>query len=373
MSSVWTIARKNTPKMDCGLCGYPTCATFARSLVADEIELSRCPILSLDDHRNNLNALKELLADVPPTTRPAPERPAGGVLMSKPCMDAPELQMAEMRIFNGVDPGSPQRFGVLDPVILCWLLDCVSSRYQDMKCSVDLAYAWGDMEETKIHILRDGKVRMRRAKGKEHALESFRIIERTVIGATICNCCGHDLFSVLTGLAPAKDVHTVLQAGSSLLLDSSQIDWTLSNHSMDVTMGEKMFELIGPIHASLTGQLNLMMRGDFETESKFDARPEICKYISMMLEPESQTYVTMFLKGLAHSLFLDSGLRGLLEIRLLVQEMPDYKDFIMEMLNNVGTKNLSEYDIDSLDQDSVVFLAHASRVSRALYLFDRFK
>ncbi|MFW9767464.1 MAG: (Fe-S)-binding protein [Candidatus Thorarchaeota archaeon] len=373
MSSIWTKARKNTPKIDCGLCGFPTCATFARSLVTNETDLSRCPILSLDAFGNNQNELAELLADVPITAKPAPERPEDGVLMSKPCMDAPELQMAEMRIFNGVDPGSPQRFGVLDPVILCWLLDCVSSKYQDMKCSVDLAYAWGDMEETKIHILRDGKVRMRRARGKEHALESFRIIERTVIGATICNCCGHDLFSVLAGLAPAKKAHTILKAGSSLVIDPGQINWTLSSNAIETALEKKMFNLIEPIHTSLTNQLDLMITGDFDTESKFDARPEICKYISMMLEPESQTYVTMFLKGLANEFFMDGGLRGLREIRLLVQEQPKYSDFVVDLLSNVRTKNMSGYDIDSLDQPSTLLLAHALRVSRALDLYDRWK
>ena len=269
MSRVWTKARKNTPEIDCGLCGYPTCATFARSLVTKETDISKCPILALKSFDEKLNELINLSTDTPVITKPAPEQPKGGVLMSKPCMDAPELQMAEMRIFNGVKPGTPQKFGVLDPVILCWLLDCVSSRYQDMKCSKDLAYAWGDMEETKVHILRDGKIRMRRAKGKEHALESFRIIERTVLGATICNCCGHDLFSILAGLAlsPENGTHTVLNAGSTLSLDSKQMDWTLSNNSLNAELGARMFELVEPIHASLTSQIDLMITGDFETET----------------------------------------------------------------------------------------------------------
>jgi len=373
MSSVWTKARKNTPEIDCGLCGYPTCATFARSYVSKETDLTRCPILSLDTFADNLNELAELFVDTPVTTNPAPERPEGGVLMSKPCMDAPELQMAEMRIFNGVDPGSPQRFGVLDPVILCWLLDCVSSRYQNMKCSKDLAYAWGDMEEIKVHILRDGKVRMRRAKGKEHALESFGIIERTVIGATICNCCGHDLFSVLTGLAPTEEFHTVLNAGSTLELNPRQMDWTLSNNSMSSDFGEKMYELIEPIYTSLTSQLDLMIAGNFETESEFDPRPEICKFVSLMIEPKAQEYITMFLKGLAHSFFLDSALTGLSEIRKLVEERPMTREFVIALLRSVKENHLVEYDKKSTDQFNILFLAHASRVSRALKLYNSWK
>ncbi|MHA2359157.1 MAG: (Fe-S)-binding protein, partial [Candidatus Thorarchaeota archaeon] len=267
MSSIWTKARKNTPEIDCGLCGFPTCATFARSLVTENTEITKCPIIALDAYSEKLEELTSVSTDSRNTTKPAPEQPEGGVLLSKPCMDAPDLLMAEMRIFNGVKSGAPQRYAVLDPVILCWLLDCVSSRYQDMRCSKELAYAWGDMEEIKVHILRDGRIRMRRAKGREHALESFRIIERTVIGATICNCCGHDLFSVLVGLAPPEEEpHTVLDAGSTLSIVTNQIDWILKNQSRDIEQGQRMIELIEPIHASLRNQLELMISGDFETD-----------------------------------------------------------------------------------------------------------
>ncbi|MGY5864587.1 MAG: (Fe-S)-binding protein [Candidatus Thorarchaeota archaeon] len=375
MSSVWTKSRKNTPEIDCGLCGYPTCATFARSLVTRETDISNCPILALKSFNDKLNELTTLLSDTPATTKPAPQQPEGGVLMSKPCLDAPELQMAEMRIFNGVKPGTPQRFGVLDPVILCWLLDCVSSRYQDMKCSKDLAYAWGDMEETKVHILRDGKVRMRRAKGKEHALDSFRMIERTVFGATICNCCGHDLFSILAGLAPSPEngTHTLLNAGSTLSLDPKQIDWTLSTNSMNAELGARMFDLVDPIHTSLTSQLDLMITGDFETEGQSDVYPEICKFISTMLEPEAQDYVTMFLKSLAHAFFLDNAIRGLAGIRKLIQNQPDKTAFVIELLKNTRPDSLVEYDVSSLDDISVLLLANAARVSRALDLYDKWK
>lgn len=375
MSSIWTKARKNTPEIDCGLCGYPTCATFARSLVTEETELIKCPILSLESYGEKQKELLNLTTDLPRTTRPAPEQPEGGVLLSQPCLDAPELQMAEMRIFNGVKPGSPQRFGVLDPVILCWLLDCVSSRYQDMKCSKDLAYAWGDMEETKVHILRDGKVRMRRAKGKEHALESFRIIERTVVGATICNCCGHDLFSVLAGLAPPpKDgTHTILEAGSTLSLDPKQIHWTLSKNSLDTSLEERMRELVEPIHTSLTNQLDLLITGDFRTEREFDARPQICKFIGMMLEPAAQEYVTAFLKGLAHAFFLDNALLGLTEFRRLVLEQQEKTDFAIKLLNVASQNVLRDYNRSSLDDTSVLLLAYASRLFRGQDLYEGWK
>ncbi len=373
MNSIWTKARKNTPEIDCGLCGFPTCATFARLLVTEDTEITNCPIMSLETYSEKREELASLSTDSRNITKPAPEQPEGGVLLSKPCMDSPDLQMAEMRIFNGVKPGLPQRFGVLDPVILCWLLDCVSSRYQDMRCSKELAYAWGDMEETKVHILRDGRVRMRRAKGKEHALESFRIIERTVIGATICNCCGHDLFSVLAGLAPTstEESHTVLEAGSTLSIDSKQMEWTLKNQSMEVELGKRMVNLIEPIYNDLTSQLDLMISGDFTSENTFDTRPQICKFIGMMLESSTQEYVTVFLKGLAHAHFLDNALQGLAELRQLTNEQQANTGFVIELLKNAKKKSLSDYETTSLDNSLILMVAHASRVERGLSLYEK--
>ncbi len=373
MSSIWTKARKNTPGIDCGFCGFPTCATFARSLVTEDTEIAKCPILSLEAYNDKREELVSLLMDPRNTTKPAPEQPEGGVLLSKPCMDSPDLLMAEMRIFNGVKPGLPQRFGVLDPVILCWLLDCVSSRYQDMRCSKELAYAWGDMEEIKVHILRDGRVRMRRAKGKEHALESFKIIERTVIGATVCNCCGHDLFSVLMGLAPppSEETHPVLKAGSTLFIDSKQTEWTLRNQSIDVELGKRMFQLIELISTSLTNQLNLMISMDFKTENTLDVRPQICKFIGMMNEPQTQDYLTVFLKGLAYTFYLDNALQGLSEVRHLVLEQQVDADFVIELLKNVQKKSLIDYERSSIDTSLIPLVAHATRVVRGLSLYEK--
>ncbi|MFX1481984.1 MAG: (Fe-S)-binding protein [Promethearchaeota archaeon] len=373
MSSIWTKARKNTPEIDCGLCGYPTCGTFARSLVIGKTMISNCPILLLESFNDKRTELESVNVNLGNITKPAPEQPEGGVLLSKPCMDDPNLRMAEMRIFNGVVPGSPQRFGVLDPVILCWLLDCASSRYQDMRCSKELAYAWGEMEEIKVHILRDGRVRMRRARGKEHALEAFRIIERTVIGAIVCNCCGHDLFSVLMGFAPpsSEEVHTVLKAGSTLSINPAQVDWTRGDHSMDVSLVEQMFKQIELIQSNLDSQLDSMIDGDFKTQNEFNARQEICGIIDMMFEPSAQDYVTMFLKGLAHAFFLDNALEGLEEIRQLVENHYAEANFVTDLLKNTKENLLEGYKIPSKGNRLVLLVAHAHRVAQALRISER--
>ena len=129
--------------------------------------------------------------------------------------------------------------------------------------------------------------------------------------------------------------------------------------------------LIEPIHTSLTSQLNLLMTGDFDTVSDFDARPEICKFVSMMLELDAQDFLTFFLKGLANSLFLDSGLQGLVEIRRIVREEPEDIELAKELLSKVWESKLSDDDRVSLSQSGLLLFAHASRVSRALKLYEK--
>jgi hypothetical protein len=374
MSSVWTKARKNTPEIDCGLCGFTTCGAYARSVIVGNTEISGCPILKLKQFAEQRTSLEAVARDAKNTQKPAPEQPEGGVLLSKPCMDAPELLMAEMRIFNGVNPGDPMKYGVLDPAILCWLLDCVSSRYQDMKCSKELAYAWGDMEETKVHILRDGRVRMRRAKGAEHALESFKIIERTVMGAIICNCCGNDLFTVLSGfMQPIGAKHTVLEAGSTLSLNQDLVDWTPQKESPKSESITKMTNLVDELHLVLMNHLELMISSNTPLESIQDIRSKICNVISLMVESMIEDHDVVFLRGLTLAYFIGGAMSGLNSLNEMLVEGQIDKALIVRLLKDAMKMSLHEQNFDSISESDVIPFAQSSRVERAIRLFDEWK
>jgi hypothetical protein len=165
----------------------------------------------------------------------------------------------------------------------------------------------------------------------------------------------------------------VLKAGSTLSLDPDQIDWTLNKNLMDAELRARMLEMIEPIQSSITSQLENMITGEFSADSEFDARPQICKYISMMIEPSTQEYVTMFLKGLAHAFFFDNAILGLKEFRRIVLEHPNKTNFAIELLKLAQQNTLKDYDRSSLDDVSVLLLAHASRISRSMYLYECWK
>ena len=108
MSSIWARTWKNTPQLDCGMCGYPTCAAFARAFVVEDTAIDSCPLFELPEFMN----LKEEIETVGMRRstlreRSAPEPPEGGVLFTQPCKDTDEKVMAELRVFNGVPAGEP--------------------------------------------------------------------------------------------------------------------------------------------------------------------------------------------------------------------------------------------------------------------------
>ena len=50
------------PKTNCGECGLPNCFAFAMAMVRGQKKLTDCP--PLQQHRENMEALKELLKTV---------------------------------------------------------------------------------------------------------------------------------------------------------------------------------------------------------------------------------------------------------------------------------------------------------------------
>lgn len=374
MSSVWTKARKNTPEIDCGLCGLTTCGAFARSTVVGKVKISACPVLGLERYNIEREELETLSKNTRNTERPASEQPEGGVLLSKPCTDSPDLLMAEMRIFNGVNPGDPMKFGVLDPSILCWFLDCVSSRYEDMRCSKELAYAWGNIEEIKVHILRDGRVRMRRARNADHALDSFRIIERTVMGAIICNCCGQDLLTVLAGFGEStEEHHTVLKAGSTVSLKRDLIKWKPSYQVPDTKPITEMIDLVDELHSDMMKRVEQLAAGNYVNEQKNETRSKICKIISLMVDPLMSGNETIFLRGLAISFFIDNAVLGLSSLHQLLTEGQLDEKYVFKLLKATRNVAMQELNTETMSDLEIFAFAQSNRIWRAIQLYNEWR
>ncbi|TXT55297.1 MAG: hypothetical protein BAJATHORv1_40208 [Candidatus Thorarchaeota archaeon] len=325
MSSIWNKVWKNTPKIDCNLCGMMTCANFARCVVEGELSVSACPVLSTPKFDSELQEItKVTTSSRAPPQRTASTIPEGGILLTRPCRDTNERVMAELRVANGLEPGERIRFSVFDSGLLCELVDFVKERFEALKCSKDLGYGRADTGDMSITILHDGRINMRRVLDKEAVIELFNVLERAISGALICNCCGADILSVLTGLIePGKALtHTVLDAGTNFSFDIDEIpSFTLDNiRELSGHHAETLIERVTSAYSLLDLAVN-----DFQKESDIDQHlPTVIQLqssiVSDMVKPENYGNELGFLICLSCLKLIENALLGL---QLVQNELED--------------------------------------------------
>ena len=215
---------------------------------------------------------------------------------------------------------------------------------------------------------------MRRARGAEHALDSFRIIERTVMGAIICNCCGRDLLTVLAGLADSEEKqHTVLEAGSTVSLKRDVVVWSPNKQTTNDKSITQMVDLIDELHSDLEEHLTLIISGSYPTDPATETRSKICKIISEMVNPQMQGTETIFLRGLSLAFFIDNAMIGLNSLNQLLRDGEVDEALITKLLNAARKMSLQDFKIDSMNASEILPLAHSTRVERAIQLYNLWK
>jgi hypothetical protein len=300
--------------------------------------------------------------------RTAAELPDGGVLLTRPCKDTDEKVMAELRVYNGVPVGEQIRFGVFDPNLLCEFIECLSAFFEVVKCSRDLGYGRADTGEMSITLLQDGRVNMRRVDDKESVLKVFETIETAILGSVVCNCCGNDLISLVSGLADSDDSHPALRAGSSICVDKELVSQPLSKHmfmkefdSSEIsTLIDSGFDIIQTASKNLiNGESTDLNEG--RSISKLN-----CRLLALAIDSNTERRQTLLLKSLGLVWVIQSGLEAITMIEELLRPVTD--DIITQaqkiMESVLAGKDLSDM---SRDQESLYqVFAHTQRIVRAI-------
>ncbi len=378
MSSVWTRAWDKTPKIDCGLCGYVRCACFARAAVVGDCARDLCPLLSLPEYSSQKTEF-ELLASrgAQGFSKPAPEMPKGGVLLTSPCKDRVDRVMAELRVYNGVKEGELVRFTLFDPVILCDMLECLSSKFEILKCSRDLGYARADTGETSITLLQDGRINMRRMNDLGHVKRLFAMIESAIMPSVICNCCGMDLLSILAdGSKDVKHEHTVFKAGSSLTLNTEQLSVALGRNTIQSYGGQQIDEVVHKLDGVfdlLKSEVDRVLKN---TPAKQGSRPDMKNARSMLvnLANDDRMRGRESLVFGAHAILwlVEDGLRGLSQVEHGLQQRSGAELSELRKLLLLAAKGvMPPYDRDVVKTGMLTGYAHVRRVDRAMKAFNR--
>jgi ArsR family metal-binding transcriptional regulator len=360
MSNIWVKTWMRTPKINCGLCGRAVCTGFARALVVGQLNLDDCPILGLRDY-GNLRAELEAMTkgDSTPRSGIAPELPEGGVLFTQPCKDTNDRVMAELSLHNGVEPGESMRFSVFDPQTLCDLMNCLQSQFDLVKCSHDLGYGRADVDEMNITVLQDGRINMRRVKDRDQVMSVFGKLERALVGATICNCCGCDLLSILSGCVEPVDVdrHTVYDAGTNMSIDEKSAQLPIRRADVESAFGEngeRVLSLIQNLADNLEAGMVQLLDGSIEL---------------LITNPSLYGNETLLLKVLALVRVVFDALCGVSELaEILVFTPKEDHDAILKLVSMAQSGELSLQMKAIDDQRRILAYAHSLRLNRAVRL-----
>ncbi len=376
MSSIWTRSTKASPQLDCGLCGYPKCSSFARAALVEQISLDACPLFGLTEFAGLMSELETLIKRKTGLRfRVATELPEGGVLLTRPCKDTDEKVMAELRVHNGVPVGEQIRFGVFDPNLLCEFSECLSDVFEVVKCSRDLGYGRADTADMSITLLQDGRINMRRVDDRESVLKVFATIEAAILGSVVCNCCGNDLVSLVSGLTNSDDDHPALKAGSSICVDRELVPLPLSKSMfMKEFDSSEITDLIDSGFQLIDSSISELVTGDNIDLSEGESISKLnCKLLTLARNGNTEARQTVLLKALGLVWVIQSALEAITMIQGILRPFSD--DIITEA-RTIIEMVLEAKDIPTLSRDNEGLFqvyAHSKRLERAFLKRDEWE
>ncbi len=368
MSSIWTRITKASPGLDCGLCGFPKCSSFARAALVEDVSLEECPLYGLTEFAGLLSEMESLIQRKTGLRfRTAAELPEGGVLLTRPCKDTDEKVMAELRVHNGVPAGDQLRFGVFDSNLLCEFSECLSDIFDVVKCSRDLGYGRADTGEMSITLLQDGRVNMRRVDDRERVLSVFAKIESAILGSIICNCCGNDLISLVSGLVDNNDSHPALRSGSSICIDKEILHQQFSKRMfLNEFNATNISDAIDYGFCILEDSIASLINGEpVDTKRSEQIDHLNCKIISLTRDDNNEIRETIILKALGLTWVLSTAFQAIYMIQGILRP---YSDEFHSEAYNIIQSVLDSGDFIKLPEENEQLFqvyAHSKLLERA--------
>ncbi len=176
------------PKMDCGLCGNPSCRTTARKVTTGEETIDNCVNLRRPEFERNRERIWEILKEgVEIGAKGTIVLDEAGLTYIHPCVSEAGRVTAESKLSSSPEGTVDLKFGFFDPMMICWALNA-AGLFTDVRCSANLGVARVNIRDKTVMIFKDGRINVRRARDKKDAIETIRLISRILWGAIICSC-----------------------------------------------------------------------------------------------------------------------------------------------------------------------------------------
>ncbi len=180
------------PRLDCGLCGNPSCRTMARKIATGDAKPERCVNLSTrPEYKKNLQEIGQILREgVEIGAKGTIVIEETGVTYIHPCISEAGKVTAEARLTSGPEGAFDLKYGFYDPIQLCMILN-MAGFFEDVRCSPKLGIGRVTVGDKTALIYKDGRINVRQAKDRDDAIRTVRLISRSLWGAIICSCCGN--------------------------------------------------------------------------------------------------------------------------------------------------------------------------------------
>lgn len=176
------------PKLDCGLCGNPSCRTTARKVATGEATVDQCVNLRRPEFKQNRERILKILEErVEIGAKGTVSLDETGVTYIHPCVTEAGRIAAESKLSSGLEGTVDLKFGFFDPLMICWALNA-AELFTDVRCSPNLGVASVKIDEKTVMVFKDGRINVRRAKDRKDAVETIRLMSRSLWGAIICSC-----------------------------------------------------------------------------------------------------------------------------------------------------------------------------------------
>ncbi len=165
---------------------------MARKIATGDTKPEQCFNLSnRPEHKQNLQKIKQLL-------REGVEIGAKGTIIIEdtgityihPCISETGKVTAEARLTTSPEGIMNLKYGFYDPIQLCMMLN-MTSFFKDIRCSPSLGVGRVTVDDKTVLIYKDGRINVRKAKDKEDAIQTIRLVSRNLWGAIICSYCGN--------------------------------------------------------------------------------------------------------------------------------------------------------------------------------------
>lgn len=177
------------PKLDCGLCGNPSCQTTARKIAVGDFKPEEClPLSALPEFKENLQEIKQLVHEgIGIGAKGTVVNEETGITYIHPCITEAGKVAAETRLTSGTEDATYLKYGFYDPLQLCAILN-TTELFHDVKCSPSLGIGRVHLDDKTVLVYKDGRINVRQARDKEDAIRTIRQVSRSLWGAIICTC-----------------------------------------------------------------------------------------------------------------------------------------------------------------------------------------